>query len=275
MYFQNPITQASSIISSCEHVGAKLPAPVPAAYERAARISKAAQSIYPPRDALMVAVIAALDDNRDPGSDPEVQRVHTAQQIGSSEGIGRGVGDIVAGQMVEVFRNHADGIVKALLKPFDQAAKALANAQDILGPVPLDDTAGILAQGGNAAEVWAQAQGASQVLGSIDHAWGELARLTRLTEIEQRYPALRIASVDLETWRAQSLDNRKVSAWEALSAGLSLSLPTITEYRQRIARLQREMAEIALAADAKPRDASREAVSEWARRTEAARRVSA
>lgn len=273
MFVQNPITQAGSIISSSQSVGAKLPAPVPEAYERAARIAKAAQTIYPPRDALMVAVVDALDANRDPASDPEVQRVHLAQQIGSSEGIGRGVGDIVAGQMLETFRKHADGIVKAWVQPFDQATKALAAAQDVLGPVPLEDTASIVAQGGNAAEVWGQAQGAAQVLASIQHAWGELARLTRLASVDQHYPALSIASVDAETWEARNLHSRKVSAWEALSEGLTLSLPTMVEYRRRIANLQREMAEAVIVET--PTDRQRAGVRDWASKVDEARRVSA
>jgi hypothetical protein len=272
MYVQNPTTQARTIIANSNSVGAKLPAPVLEAYERATRITKAAQSIYPPRDALMVAVIAALDAGQDPAADADVQRAYLAQQIGSSEGIGRGVGDIVAGQMLDVFREHADPIVKAWTKPFDQAAKALAAAQDVLGPVPLTDTTSILALGGNAAEVWAQAQHAAQVLASIDQAWGELAGLTRLATIEQHYPALRIASVDADTWQTQNLHSRKVSAWEALSAGLSLSLPTMQEYRRRIAALQREMAEATVIEQ--PRDRAGEAISDWAQRTDAARRVS-
>jgi hypothetical protein len=81
---------------------------------------------------------------------------------------------------------------------------ALAAAQDVLGHVSLDDTATVIARGGNAAEVWAQAQGASQVLASIEHAWQELAQLMRVS-VEQHYPALRIASVDAQTWRARNL----------------------------------------------------------------------
>jgi hypothetical protein len=271
MFVQNPITQAGLIISRSKSVGAKLPAPVLEAHERANRITKAAATIYPPRDALMVAVIAALDAGRDPGADADVQRAHIAQQIGSSEGIGRGVGDILAGQMVEVFRDHADGIVRALVKPFDQAVKALTAAQDVLGPVALEDTAGILARGGNAAEVWAQAQGAAQVLASIEHAWQELAGLTRLASVEQHYPALRIASVDAETWRARNLHSRKLSAWEALSEGLSLSLPTMREYRQRIADLQRAEAELTRAEA--PIDREREATRAFAIKVDAARRA--
>jgi hypothetical protein len=175
--------------------------------------------------------------------------------------------------MLEVFREHADGIVTAWVKPFDQAAKALAAAQGVLGHVALDDTVSILAKGGNAAEVWAQAQGAAQTIASIEHAWQELARLTRLASIEPRYPVLRIASVDAQTWDAHNLHSRKISAWEALQEGLSLSLPTMGEYRQRIANLQREQAEVT--GVEQPTDRSREALKDWAQKTDAARRVSA
>jgi hypothetical protein len=240
MIGQNPTTQARAVVAMSNAVGAKLPAPVLESYDRLTRIAKKAETIYPPRGALIDAVLAALDADRDPVTDPDVQRAHLAMQIGSSEGVGRQVTEVAAGQMRDTFSLHAEAIVKAWQKPFNAAAAELATAHERIGDVPLEDTDTILRAGGDIAAVWAKAQQAAAVVDQLDVAWLALATLTRFAPIDPRFPALRIADVDAEQWASAGLERKSVTAWNAQLSGLRLSLAGGAEYVARIAAVQVE-----------------------------------
>jgi hypothetical protein len=238
MIGNNPTTQTRHIVTASRDVGAKLPSPVLESYERATRITQAAQSIYPPQGALMDATIAALDAGRDPASDPAVQRAHLAMQIGASDGMGRMVGDVVAGQTAQVFSEHADAIVKAWVGPFNKAAATLARCHERIGDVSLEDTAEIMRMGGDIARVWADARDAATTIERIDFAWSALALLTRFAPLDPRFPALRITSATPDEWQASGFERQTPGAWAVQRAGLALSLADGAEYVHRIAAVQ-------------------------------------
>lgn len=265
MIIQNPTTQVSIIVAASKAVGVALPAKVAKAHEATSVALKAMRDIYP-KAGLAPVVAAALLAGRDPAADPEVQRTHLAMQLGE-HGVSVGVENILIERVRQEFTTQADAIVATWAKPFDGAAADLGRAFDRLGAIDLADTNAVVQQGGDAAEIWGKAQTASQTLSTITNGWTALVEFTRTANINRRYPALRIAAVDAATWSELELNHKRLSAWEAVVAGLVLALPTASQYRERIASLDRGIAELAMA-DA-PVDRSREQVRAWARKTAA------
>lgn len=262
MLGQNPTLQARTIVDATQAVGAKLPASVARTHQTTISALSALHDIYP-KGGLAPAVASALRAGRDPATDPEVQRIHLAMQLGE-HGISAGVENILIEETRQAFHTHADAIVQAWATPFTKAAGVLAQAFNRLGGIDLTDTGAVVQQGGDAAEVWGKAQTASQTLSTIASAWISLVEFTRTANLDQRYPALRLAAVDAETWRALELERKRVSAWDLVISGLPLSLPTPIQYRERVAQLERGMAELAMREA--PMDNSRESVRQWARK---------
>lgn len=228
--------QARQIITVSETIGAKLPKPVTAAFERTARIREAAGKLGAREGALVTAIIAALDAGTDLATDPEVQRIVAAQTLGN--GIQQAVENQVADDMRIVFRDQAEHIIAAWRPVFDAAAAELLTCRAALGDVALEDTASILRAGGQAADTWARATKANDRLEQINGAWQSLGMLTRLAPNDQRYHVLRVADVDPETWETQQLERQKLSAWELARRGLNLSLASVADYRARIRAIE-------------------------------------
>lgn len=247
---------ANQIMATTSATGAKAPKAVLDSYRRAVRISEAARSIPVPRGGLAVAVAAALDDGRDPASDPDVQRAVTANSL-TGRGITDQVDDIAYARFLDVCRDQADAIISAWAKPFTVAAATLATAHQRIGSVALTDTDPIMRSGGDVAEIWSAAVSASQVIEAINAGWVALAQYTRLASIDPRYSLLRIASVDYATWTDKQLDRQKVTPWDAVILGLDPSLPTFTEYRRRVQTLEQHSQAAALP----PIDTQRSAIA--------------
>jgi hypothetical protein len=235
MYARTPLSTVKSIIATSDTVGATLPKPVTDAHARAVRITTGAQHLHPGPDALTAAVVSALDAGRDPAADPEVARLHLSAILGVGAGMTRTVEDVVGTQLLGVVVDHAEAIIRAWAKPFDKAAAALVGAHRVIGDVPLDDTATILRAGGDIAATWAQATAASQTVGLLAAAWVDLATVTRFAPVDPNRAALRFADVAAD--KADSLDLRKLGAWDAVRAGLPLSLADGLTYRRRVAAL--------------------------------------
>lgn len=267
MIGNNPMTQAATIVAATKAVGATLPEDAAEAYEATAEALKSLQTIYP-KAGMAPVVAAALLAGRDPATDPEVQRTHLAMQLAD-----HGTTTLTENILIEKMRQnfYPDDIVSVWVKPFAAAAAVLAHAHDRLGAIDLADTTSVVQLGGDAAEVWAKAQTAVSTIATITNAWAALVEFTRSANINVRYPALRIAAVDAATWRSLELERKRIGPWEATVAGLTLALPTVTEYRQRIADIERGMAEQVMAEQ--PTDRSREGVRDWAGKVGTARRV--
>lgn len=233
---------ATQIITAITTTEAKVPKTVTDTYARAVKLSEATRNLSAGSGALAVAVAAALEDGRDPTADPEVQRVLTASQL-ANDGVMQAVDGIAFDRFRDVCREHADTIVAALRKPFDQAAAALNEAHDRIGSVPLDNTAAIIAKGGDAADAWASAQAASATIEAVVSGWSALGDFTRLAPLAPRYRTLRLAAVDLDTWHNHRLAHGTATPWEAVLAGLDLHLPTFSEYRDRVRSLEDQQAQ--------------------------------
>jgi hypothetical protein len=166
-----------------------------------------------------------------------VQRVLTIRAI-ANEGVWQGVDALVFDAFRATLLEHADDVVHAWRTPFDKAAATLAAAHAKLGSVALEDTAAIVNQGGDSAAVWADAQSASAVITTITGGWVALGQLTDLARVDQRFRVLHLVDVDYQTWQDQQLERRKLTPWQAVLAELTLSLPTMAEYRRRIAAIE-------------------------------------
>ena len=234
MFTLNDHRQAKQVITTAESLGAKLPTPVTAAYERATRIIEACKRLGPGQEALAVAVTAALDAGNDPAADPEVARVHLAAQLGN-RGVEQGVEAIVSGQMTEVWAAHADAIVRAFTRPFEKAAATVVSSHQHIGDHPLDDTAAILRKGGTIGETWGKAKDAVSTIVAVDAAWVALAHVTHFAAVDKRYAVLRIAAVPADQWTTPGVVN---GAWDVALAGLDLALADGPEYRRRVAAVQ-------------------------------------
>jgi len=224
---------ARTLLSAIESTGASMPK-VAAAYAHATKISDSVNALGIPQDALALAVSAALEDDRDPGDDPEVRRIVTTNAFANPA-----VAQAVDAQAFEGFRavcrHNLDAIVVALRTPFDAAAATLAEAHARIGDVPLEDTGAIMRRGEDIAEVWAKATTAVKVIEAADAGWQALGEITRASSSDQRYRVLRIADVPYSEWISSELEGKKLKPWDAMLAGLTLSLPTMSEYRQRVA----------------------------------------
>ncbi len=217
--------------------GTKPPRAVSDAHARATKLVDKVRSLGAGEDALSLAVAAAIDAGNDPTADPAVQRALVASQI-ANPGIVQAVDAIAFDHFRDVCKTHADDIVIAWRKPFDQAVAALSQAHGRLGAVNLSDTAAIVQMGGNAVEVWASAQAAEQTIEATVAGWSGLGTFTGLAPLAPRYRVLRLAAVvDFEVWRTT---NPGLTPWEAVLAGFTLDLPSFTGYRERVEAIEEQ-----------------------------------
>lgn len=227
---------ASQIFSSITSTGAKAPKPVFDAWRDVQRVGEAARQLYPGPDAVGHAVAAALLDGRDPLADPQVQRIVTAGAIGV-EGVAVVVDGVAYARLREVLVENADAVVAAWRVPFDQAAGTLAAAFDRIGPVALADAELWLKHGKDAAELWTQSRAASETVEAVRAGWVAFGDFTGLVRIDPVHRVLNAAEPTYEQWVNNNLRNAKVAPWELLCAGCRLSLPTPSEYHQRVRQI--------------------------------------
>lgn len=229
-------TQLSIIINAAKATGVSLPKPVRDHLDRRQRIEAKLNNIYPAGNARAAAFIAAVDAGRDPATDPEMQRVLTAEQLA-----GEGHRSVVSAQLdadlIETLIEHADKIITSWAKPFDTAATTLTEAHAILGQLDLADTAAVVRLGGAAAEAWASAQAAVGMLATIDQGWCALAGITHTADTGRAHAPLRMLDVTLQQWNDHRLSDTKPAPWQYVRAGLPMTLPTAAEYRARGQRL--------------------------------------
>ena len=238
---------ASQVFASLDKVGAKPPAAVTESWQQTQLLSEKVRALGIRPESVYAAIADALQRGDDPTLDAEVQRILVASQI-SNDGVTSGVDEIAYSRFRAVVTEHADGIIAAFCKSFDAAAKTLADAHQAFGDVDLTDTDAVLRKGGDAAARWAQATAAVATIDTINQGWTMLAMFAGLAGNNPRYHVLRIAAPTFEQWQTLELAGRKLTAWEALLAGLTLSLPTYTQYRARVATItdgaQQEAAQI-------------------------------
>ncbi len=226
------ISYQQIITMSAKHA-VKLPKPVTDAASKAERISQAARSMGNPND-LAPAVLAALREERDPVCDPEVQRLVTLARILDGGGIEAYVDDALGAELRQTCTKQADGIVKAWAEFVERAVTDLTEAHEVLGDVDLADTAGVLERGGNAAQAWAAATKANQLVEEARSVWNSLGTFTGQAPLQPANQMLcLLPDLDLDGYRALRLgDQQPRDAWTLLRAGHRPRLATFAEYHQ-------------------------------------------
>jgi hypothetical protein len=234
---------ARQFIAALTAAGAKPPKQVTDAWARCLSVAGAVDNLYARPEAISVAVAAAVERGDDPAADPAVQRALTAVSI-ANRGIGAEVDSIAFERFRQVCRDQADPVIKAWARPFDTAANTLASAAELIGDLTLESTTEILARGGTIAETWAGALSANNTITRIAAGWSAFVQFARLASVDARHRLLVLAAFDYPTFAATSAT---VTPWDATRAGLTLSLPTAEQYRQRITDVDegRRLAELA------------------------------
>lgn len=225
----------SQVIAALDKVGATPPPAVTKSWQATQRISAQIREIGVRPETVYAAIASALERGDDPALDAEVQRILIASQL-SNQGVMTGVDDIAYSWLRQTCAENADGIIAAFAKPFDQAAKTLNDAHRAFGNIDITDADTVLRKGGNAASQWAQATAAGATIDTITQGWTMLAMFAG-APANRRYQVLRMAAVDYGTWQDHQLADRVMSPWGVLLAGLTLSLPTFTAYRERVATI--------------------------------------
>ncbi len=230
--------QFQQVIRMSAKHGVKLPKPVTEAHAKAERVSAAARTMGDPRQ-LGPAVLAALREERDPATDPEVQRLVTLTRV-IENGIETYVDDALAAELRETFTRQADGIVKAWQTVVEQAAGDLEAARETLGDVALTDTAGVLERGGNAAQAWASATQANRVIDDARGVWNALGGFTGVPLDRNHNMLCLIADLDVAGYDALGLgDQQERDGWTLVRAGHRPRLATFGEYHERVQALIR------------------------------------
>jgi len=231
-------TTSSTVAATFTNTGTKPPKAVADAHAAMADLTQRASRLRVDGSDLAPAVTAALAAGRDPASDPEVQRVVTAIALSGNQALIETVEAEAVDQFRGVCIEHREDIVSAWRKAFDAAAAKLAACYERIGPVPLEDVGTIMVQGGDIASVWAEARKASATIGTIEAGWAALGEFTRTVTVDPNRQVLRLAAVDFETWKAKGLRRARLTPWQILLTGLTLSLPTLEEYRDRVRAIE-------------------------------------
>lgn len=233
------------IRTAFDSLGAKPPKEVADAFARLDKISEGIPTIANASGELNEAVTAALLAGVEPATDATVQKALTAQALSANHALPEAVVGAAYDVVRDAVMQHLDSIVESWGKAVHSAAARLRKAHERLGDVSLDETGTILAQGGDAANVWADAQGANGTIAAALEAWTALMQFIRFTpNADQR--ALRLAPMTLEQYRELP---PKLDGWGATLAGLDIDLPTLDEFRARVADIAAEAAQVDMVVD--------------------------
>lgn len=227
----------SQVFSAFERTSTKPPKVIADAQGRSQQLLAGIvklQSEQPP--SVTHAVGQAILADRDPLTDPAVVTAVIGSHV-VSEQLHNGLRANAEAHMMDVFTEHADDIVKAWRKPFDAAAAELVTAHEQIGDLQLEDSTAILRLGGDIASVWERARVANATIDVILDGWAALGMATGGASANPRTKLHRIAEVPPERM-AKEFGGQPISAWQAVIAGLRLSLPTFAEMRDRVTAVE-------------------------------------
>lgn len=224
----------NTIKTTATTLGKPLPKAVTAAYDQAEKLASESLNLGS-TDGLEQAVTAALLADREPATDPDVQSIVTAQTLTANVMLPQTIAAAALERIAVACRENTSKILAGWTAAFDQAVNDMTKAHARIGDLSLDDTTSIMAKGNDIADVWASASTAVQTLDAVIAGWTSLVQLTRAAQIKPDHRPLRIAALTYDQWQELPA---KLTVWDALRAGLTLSLPTLEEYRKRVAQIQ-------------------------------------
>lgn len=229
----------NTVFVTAERLGATVPKEISAEHRRLLNASQRSREMYQHlRGDLASAVVVALENDRDPLTDPAVLDALKGREILQVQ---RGVEDAIATRTADLLIEHGTAIITAFRRPFDRAATAITSALDLLGDVDIDDMHAVLARGGNAAQLWADAKKAGDTIATIRQTWKLLSSAAPQLHVDPRYRIFIIADIPAGTFIDDQLGHVNLSAWEAARRGFTLSLASPDDLAQRIAAVQTEV----------------------------------
>lgn len=230
----------TTVFGTAHRLGATMPKTITTEHQKLVALTERARELNrATRNDLPAVVLAALEAGADPTTDPAVQQAVTGRAI---DEVGAGIDAAVTNRTHAFLAEHGPDILAAFGKPFDTAAATLTTAAQRLGDVNLDDTGAVLGRGGDAAQVWAQAQGADKVIQQIQQMRKLLGAVCSTVAVDPRYRLLAIADVPPATFVDDQLGSAGLRPWDAARRGFPLSLAGPEALQQRVTAVLKELA---------------------------------
>jgi len=218
-------TTTTNIIATVDRLGGSIPKKAAAEWEKLNVLYDKANNLNPV-DNRASAVLAVLEADGDLHSDPAVQRAVTAHEVRDTHGP---IAAELDRRVTAFLDTYGSDLLESLRQPFDQAAATITECLDKLGDVALDDSTATLRRGGDAAQIWLDAQVATKAISDIVTTM----KLMSPSPLDARYQLLLFADVSPATFIDDQLTGVKLSAWDAARRGYPLSFATPATAKER------------------------------------------
>ena len=205
-----------------------LPKPVAAAF--ALTKARPPDVVAAPTSVELAAAIAqAADSGGDPASDPTVQTL-LARRVLAELNIHHQIAAHAEYQLGQAIKGSAEAIVASWREALTAEAEALAAAKKTVGAGDVEDVFAWKNPTEAAASAWAVSRTSGARFDAAARAWWMLGLAAGELALNPHRRALVYGSVTLEQHRA--LPNR-ATAWEIVSADITLDLATYDTWAQR------------------------------------------
>lgn len=224
----------NQVIRNAQRLGATIPEALLTEHAKVTKIAQRGRTLKAELGHdIGAAVVAALEADRDPFTDPGVTEAVVRRAV--TEG-GHGVAAAVADRAARFVEEHALDLLDVFRGPFDEAAATITEGHRVLGDADLDNTRAIGKLGGEAGRAWADVQAAEKVIGEVQQAWKLLSQVAgHAVPWFPQYRLLTIADVPADVWVAENLSHTRVTPWDAARHGWPLDLATPDRFRERMA----------------------------------------
>jgi hypothetical protein len=262
---------AANIAATAQKLGTALPGSYVAEIDSARKVVTASGELDGHTAAMNAAAMTALREGRDPGADPNVQRLAALVTL-SGNGIRHYAVEYASDIVTTAIAAHADTVLAGWGQAIAGDLQVLMNAAEVLDVSKLDAADPLLLKRANHLGVWADATTAAD---RADLALvGVRTLLTALhANADPEYRVLMLApecSLDNFIEANARTGPRDLNAWTIARTGATLRLVTsVTEYQQSCARITAARQQQQLQADAdqaKDQKVRREgSARQWAR----------
>ncbi|SNC71546.1 hypothetical protein SAMN05445756_1533 [Kytococcus aerolatus] len=230
-------TAANNVRRAADNLGVSLPTKYAKARKDAHASIDKARALTVSREDLAAAVAEALLADRDPATDPDVQRLATLRVL-DNEGVTGNMRAHAAQLDGALLREHHQAIVKAWVPVVNAAGATIAKARDALGPFdPADAGHGgrIPAQH---VRTWADARDAVTVMRHALTGVRSLGQVDGLPTLGGRLGHL-LPFYDLDHTQVTEYHG-STALWEPIFDGHDVDFVTLTGYAQRLQKLRDE-----------------------------------
>lgn len=238
MLVRQAVNTLQQVIVNASRLGATIPKAVRAEHDQLAALAEKTRNGLQIPDTLPAAILDALAAGRDPATDPATRDAVIARQVAACT---PSVETALNGRVEDFLHRNAQAILDALAKPFDAAAITIAAVCKQLGDVDLGDTRAVLARGGTAAQLWADAQAAEATIKTVRDTVGLFGAVSSRYAVDGRYPVLVYADIPADRFLDEQLTRVAPPAYELAQRGFRLSLATGGAVRERIDAVRAEV----------------------------------